>query len=184
MNRVQQIQKAKSYIDMLSHDIDPTTGEVVEESILQKRQIKDTFAFISSLLEELISNGGEVIYWEKPVAFQPDLINKELVSISDKPISVISLVARINKQVNKQTMQNLGYSKINNWLVQNGYLAIEKVAVVKQETKYSVTEKAQTIGIVSGNKVNDKTGEISNCILLSSQAQEYVIENLEKILAE
>ena len=104
MNRVQQIHKAKSYIDMLSHDIDPTTGEAIEDSILKNKQIKDTFAFISSVLDELISNGGEVIYWEKPVAFQPALINKELVSISDNPISVISLVARINKQVNKQTM--------------------------------------------------------------------------------
>lgn len=184
MNRVQQIQKAKSYLDLLSQAIDPTTGEAIEESILQKQQIKEVFSFISSVLEELIANNGEVVHLETPMVFQPELINKELVTISDKPISVIGFVSRINKQVNKKIMQNLGYSKINNWLLQNGYLVSEKVAVVRQETKYCATEKAQTIGILSSDKVNEKTGEVSTCVLLTSQAQEFLIQNLEAILTE
>ena len=184
MHRVQQIQKAKSYLDLLSQAIDPTTGEAIEENVLQKQQIKEVFSFISSVLEELIANNGEVVCLETPMAFQPESINKELVTISDKPILVIGLVSRINKQVNKRVMQHLGYSKINNWLLQNGYLVSEKVSVVKQETKYSATEKAHTIGILSSDKVNEKTGEISPCVLLSAQAQKFLIQNLETILTE
>ena len=184
MDKVQLIQKAKSYIDMLSREIDPTTGEIIEDSILRKQQIKDTFAFISSVLEELLSNSGEVIHLEKPMEFQPSVINKELVEISHTPISVISFASRINRQVDKRVMQNLGYSKINRWLLQNGYLATEKVNVVRQETKYRATEKAQTIGILTNDKINEKTGEVIPCILLSTKAQEYLVQNLELILSE
>ena len=77
MNRLQQIQKAKSYIDMLSQAIDPTSGDAIEDSILKNKQIKDTFAFISLLLEEIISNGGEVAHLEKPISIQPELINNK-----------------------------------------------------------------------------------------------------------
>ena len=108
----------------------------------------------------MIANNGEVVHLETSTAFQPESIDKKLVIISDKPISVIGFVSRINKQVNTRVMQHLGYSKINNWLLQKGYLVSEKVAVVRQETKYGATEKAQMIGILSSEKVNEKTGEL------------------------
>lgn len=168
---------------MLSQAIAPTTGECIEENILQNKQIKDTFKFISSVLEELIRNNGEVVYLGKLMVLKPEIVNKELVTNSNKPISVISFVARINKQVDKRKMHNLGYNKINNRLLLNGYLASEKVAVVKQETKYRVTEKAHDIGVVSDNGVDEKTSEISSHIFLSAQDQEFLLQNLEAILA-
>ena len=54
-------------------------GKVVEESILYKQQIKDTFIFISSVLEELIANNGEVVRLEKPIVLKRIMQNPETI---------------------------------------------------------------------------------------------------------
>lgn len=183
MNRIQNIQKAKSYMEMLTQMIDPTNLEPIEESVLSKKDIRDTFIFISKLLEELISNNGEVVQVVEPAEFEPNVINKDLIEISSEPISVMSFVSRINRQVNTKVMKRMGYAKINNWLVEKGYLTTEQVKVVKQERKLEITNKSNQIGIISENKVDLKTGELKPTILFTAEAQNFILENLEDIFS-
>ena len=122
MDKIQQLQKAKLYVGMLACSMDPTTQEFVEDSILQKREVQDVLQYISSVLEELIGNNGEVINVSKPISFQVSKLNKNAIHFSNEPIQLSSLISRINKQVDSQTMQKLGASKISNWLVEQGYL--------------------------------------------------------------
>ncbi len=86
MNKVQMILKAKTYMEFMAHSIDPTTQEDVEDSVLQKCEIKDMFLFIASLLDELIKNNGEVINVASPIEFSIDKINKNMIAVSEQPI--------------------------------------------------------------------------------------------------
>ena len=86
MNKVQMILKAKTYMELMAHLIDPTTQEEVEDSVLQKCEIKDMFLFIASLLDELIKNNGEVINVASPIEFSIVKINKKMIAVSEQPI--------------------------------------------------------------------------------------------------
>lgn len=69
MERLQKILKAKSYLECLTHSIDPITKQAIDDSTLQKQEIKDTLQYIVSLLDELIMNNGEVINVTTPIEF-------------------------------------------------------------------------------------------------------------------
>lgn len=184
MEKIQELQKAKLYLEMLACSMDPTTQEFVESEVLQKKEIKDILKYVSAVLEELIGNNGEVIKVIKPVNFQASKLNKQAIILSNAPIQLSNLMARINKQVDVNIMRKLGVSKVSKWLIQQGYLANEKVSVVKEVSQLTITDKAKNFGIVMDNKVDNNTGEIRPCVLLTRKAQKYIVDNLEKILDE
>lgn len=184
MEKIQRLQKAKLYLEMLACSMDPTTQEFVESGVLQKKEIKDVLKYISTVLEELIENNGEVVKVVQPIKFQVSKLNKQAIILSNEPIRLSSLMARINKQVDTKTMRKLGASKVSRWLIEQGYLANEKVSVVKEVSQLTITDSAESFGIVMNNKVDAKTGEIKPCVLLTRKAQEYIVDNLENILAE
>jgi hypothetical protein len=61
---------------MLACAMDPTTQEFIESEILQKKEIKDILKYVSTVLEELIGNNGEVIKVIKPIDFQVSKLTK------------------------------------------------------------------------------------------------------------
>lgn len=184
MEKIHKLQKAKLYLEMLSCSMDPTTQEFFEDEILQKKEIKDMLKFVSNVLEELIGNNGEIIKVVKPINFQVSKLNKHEIILSDEPISLSSLITRINKQVDTNTMRKLGASKVTKWLVNQGYLTNQKVSVVKEVSQLTITDNAESIGIILNDKVDRKTGEIKPSVLLTLSAQEYIVNNLENISLE
>lgn len=183
MNKIQQLQKAKSFLEMLVHFIDPTTREAITDSIITKKEIQDTFLYVSTILDEVIKNNGEVIQIIKPIEFQVEKINKREIYLTDESISVITLANRINRQIDINSMQKLKYSKINNWLIKNGYLTKEtkKKVIEVQKTELVISDEAKNMGVEY--KVDLETGEIKhNIILFPRHIQELIIDNLEEIV--
>ena len=184
MEKVQKLQKAKLYLDMLAASMDPLTQEFIDDEILQRKEIKNLLTYVSGVIEELIWNNGDVVNVSKPMDFQASKLDKFVITLSDEPIQLTTLLARINKQVDARIMRRLGPSRIAEWLVDNGYLIREKVPVVRQISQLFTTESSEDFGIVIGEKTNVKTGEIKSRILLTRKAQEYIVDNLESILGE
>lgn len=61
MEKIQVIQRAKSYMDMLSNGIDPISGELVKnDSTLQQERLRKCFSFVSEILDEVIKTNGIV----------------------------------------------------------------------------------------------------------------------------
>lgn len=46
MEKVQKLQKAKLYLEMLACSMDPTTQEFVESEVLKKREIEEVLTYI------------------------------------------------------------------------------------------------------------------------------------------
>lgn len=181
MERLQMILKAKNYLELMSHSIDPITQEAIEDSVLQKNEVKEMLLYISTLLDELIANEGEVINIASPIEFSIERINKNLIAISDQPIQITSFVKRINNQVDNSKMKTLKPSRLTGWLLENGYLNKDIIPVLKNETVYSTTSSSKDIGIVEQDKINAETGEIKKSIVLTKMAQEFIVDNLENI---
>lgn len=182
MDRIQKIEQAKEYLELLALSIDPTTDEVAHCPLLEKEEIRNVLQFAASLLSELMSNNGEVVQVAKPQEFRAERLDISAVVISDKPIQLSGFVTRINKQVDPSQMKRLGPSQISSWLVKSGYLKTERVSVVKEVKRLVATDTSAEIGISASETVDEKTGEITPKILLTRRAQEFIAENLSMIL--
>lgn len=182
MERLQMIHKAKTYLEKLADSIDPITQKTIEDPLLKRQEIKDTFIYIISLLDELIDNNGEVININDPIEFTVDRIDKCLITVSNQPIQVSGFVKRINKQVDKTKMATLKPSFLTEWLLNNGFINKEKRAVLKDEIYYSTTSSSKDVGIVEQDRTNTETGEIRKVLVLTKKAQEFIVDNLENII--
>lgn len=182
MTRLQMILKAKAFLEFMADSIDPTTQESVEDSLLEKQEVKEMLRYAVSLLNELIANNGEVINVTAPIEFQVERIDKKLIAVSDQPIQISGLVNRINKQVDKTKMGLFKQSLLTEWLLHNGYINKDKRPVLKNEIVYTATSSSNDIGILEQDKINSETGEIKKTVVLTKKAQEFIVDNLENIL--
>ncbi len=184
MNRTEKLQKAKSYLEMLSNSIDPTTGEAVNDATLKNGDIKDIFIFVAEILKEVIDNDVDVIRLDELSPLKIENLNKSAIAVSDKPVQLKGFIMRINKEIKNSRMKKLQGATITNWLVEKGYLTSEKVAVVRNITQFSTTDVSAQIGIISEEKVDIKTGELKKKVVLTNTAQQFIIDNLEDILSK
>ena len=183
MDKVQKITKAKMYLELMARSIDPITQEVIHDSILQRQEIKETFLYVVSLLNDLIENGGEALQVAEPAEFQVDKINKDKIIISDLPIQIAGFIKRINKQIKNNKMKTLKQSVLVEWLIKNDYLIKDKREVSRYETVYKVTPLSQSIGIIEEELVDEETGEVKTAgVKLTKTAQEFILDNLENIV--
>lgn len=184
MEKIQEIQKAKSYLEMLAHSINPITREEANDQILQNQEIKDMFIFVSTLLDELIKNNGEVVRITKPAEFNPAELKKWLIQFSEEPVQIKTLTDHINRQIDTDFMKKLGPSKITNWLTKKGYLKCNKVAVAKIENQFDVTEESQKVGIITKQVSDKQTGELKTIVYYTKDAQNFIVDNLSEICAD
>lgn len=117
----------------------------------------------------------------KKKTFNSETIDNNLVEFIEEPIELSTFVANINKLINKSEYKSITSIKIVNWLVSKGFINEEKVQILKEVTRYSVTMDGENIGIVSSEIIDKKTGEIFPSYLLSGKAQKYILEELVNI---
>lgn len=183
MYNAEKLQSAKEYLYLLSQSIDPTTGEHIDDPILQKDEIKDVLRFASEVLSSL-SHDKLKTCGPSPSAFDASAIDKSAICLTDRTVGITSLAIRINKQVDKSKMRSLRVATINEWLVSNGYLSKEKVPVVRNVTKLVPTDEGSKIGLIELEKISRSTGEITKKLILSVSGQQFIIDHLDEIAAQ
>ncbi|MCD7828337.1 MAG: hypothetical protein LUG85_07390 [Clostridiales bacterium] len=193
MNKLQVIQRAKLYMDMLSEGLDPVNGEAVEnDSVLQQERLKKCFAFVSGILDEIITTGGlvnipatesSVIYTKKKTAFSMDPQRRNNIQITDNPISLSAFVKNINVAVDTESMEKLSLTTVNKWLLKQGYLTESKVPAVINRNVKMTTHLSEQIGVIEQTIVDQKTGETKTQLLFSKQAQEFILNNMDAIIS-
>lgn len=193
MNKLQVIQRAKLYMDMLSEGLDPVNGEAVEnDSVLQQERLKKCFAFVSGILDEIITTGGlvnipatesSVIYIKKKTAFSMDPQRRNNIQITDNPISLSAFVKNINVAVDTESMEKLSLTTVNKWLLKQGYLTESKVPAVINRNVKMTTHLSEQIGVIEQTIIDQKTGETKTQLLFSKQAQEFILNNMDAIIS-
>lgn len=203
MNKRQVIQHAKNYMDLLSKGIDPISKkEVGPVSIVSEPRLQKCFAFVSSILEELLANDGYVaLPYDGPDAppnasapqyelvrrkdpFRLSQEQRRSVMIAKGPVTPNTFVNHINRVVDSEAMEKLSIKRINAWLLKNEYIAQTKQPTVITKTVMKPMQKAAKIGIEEMETTDPKTGEIKYRIMLTPTAQQFLLDNLDDILEE
>lgn len=203
MNRRRVIQHAKGYLDLLSKGIDPISQKEVDPaSIVAEPRLQKCFAFVSDLLEELLANDGHVALSYDGVDAPPnasapqyELVRKKdpfrlsqeqrgRVMIAKGPVTPITFVNHINRVIDSEAMEKLSIKSINTWLLKNEYISQTKQPAVITKTVMKPMLKAADIGIEEAETTDPKTGEIKSRIVLTQKAQQFLLDNLDRILEE
>lgn len=193
MNKRQIIQHAKDYMDLLSKGIDPINqkeiGPIAAEPRLQK-----CFSFVSGILEELLANGGYVALpadgseapqfelVRKKVAFRLSREQRRNIYIASAPITPTAFVNHVNRVVDSEVMEKLSIKWINAWLLKNAYITETKQPAVINRTVMRPLPKAAGIGISEEETIDPNTGEVKSRLMLTRQAQQFLLDNLDQIL--
>ncbi len=195
MNKLQVIQRAKSYMDMLSKGIDPISGELVKnDSTLQQERLQKCFSFVSEILDEIIRTNGIVsmpvtesspsyTIVKKKAIFSINQYQRSSIRITNDPIIPSAFIKNINSVVDAETMEKLSLTTINKWLLKQGYLTESKVPTVVNKNIKTLTPLSAQIGVIEQTIIDQKTGEAKTQLLFSRQAQEFILDNIDSILA-
>ena len=203
MNKRRVIQHAKGYLDLLSKGIDPISQKEIDPaSIVAEPRLQKCFAFVSDLLEELLANDGHVALSydgadapSNASAPQYELVRKKdpfrlsqeqrgRVMIAKGPVTPITFVNHINRVIDSEAMEKLSIKSINTWLLKNEYISQTKQPAVITKTVMKPMLKAVDIGIEEAETTDPKTGEIKSRIVLTQKAQQFLLDNLDRILEE
>ena len=171
-------EEAKKILNSLATGVHPITGENIEDdTILNDSQIIQLFNNISELL---IQNEQRINKINNSLFLTDE--QKQLISISETSCSVSELARRIDSVVKKNVVIKFQPVWISNWLVNEGYLTIVKDEHGKKRKVESST--ASSIGLSTEWRETQTQSRTRKyfAIVLSKQAQEFIINNLDEII--
>ena len=182
LKEIDIMKRAKMYLDKLSEGINPLDGtRVNSDDIVNNERISRCFNYISTVLEDVINNGGTVVknFYISRTPFSVSYQQLENFEYSDTPISLSEIVKRINNLIDSENMVELKATAISEYLVEIGIL---KVVELSDGKKYKApTEFGYKIGITVENRTS-LSGHSYDVNLYSKNAQQFIIDNLRGII--
>ena len=193
MQKIELVERAKTYMKMLGSGVHPLTGEdISSDSALSDERMKRCFEFITTVLDEYIEIAtaeAEAKAERQPIVIPQKLKfyitreQSEKIRLSKKPISTTTFMRNINAVIDSKTTEKLTSTRVNEWLRTRGLITAEKVPTVVHKTVHKPSELATRLGIVEEESVNKKSGEVKTQIKFGECAQLFIIENLEDIIS-
>ena len=151
-----------------------------EDSVLNNPNVIRCMFFVKDVLEEVKRNGGYIGKKAKKsdkLEFPIETL-KTFTYREDKAIS--RFVDQLNEGLDDNIYKKLSYKPITQWLKLNGFLQEEDNMEFKK-TITMPTQKGTQLGIRAERRSNGR-GMDYMMLIYGKQAQEYIVQNLEKIL--
>ena len=174
------MQRAKLYIDKLANGMNPLTDEPLrEEDIVNNVRISRCLFYVSGILEKVLQNPRiiEPNTRKKPFGITREQLEK--FEFSSEPLYISDIAGRLSA-LNDENTKRLSASRVTRWLVAHGFLE-NRVDSSGRSKKY-VTSAGRDIGIYQ----EERTGPRGpyRVTLYTLDAQHFIIDNLDAILAE
>lgn len=183
MFELEKTVDAKTWLDKLANGINPLNNEAIPDGdAVNDVHISRCLFYVSDILRQVIDNGGITSKSSKSKKKLPFSITAEQLAkfdYSDRPISITEIRNRINSMIDTTVMNQLQYKLLAKGLIHIGVLCEEedsKGVLVKRPTK-----RGNELGITLEFR-HGMHGEYS-VVVYNRAAQEFVIDNLEAILA-
>lgn len=176
-----EIIELKQNIDSLIDGIDPQSKILFgEDSVLKSEYNRGLLIKVSLVLEYLVKV-GMVPSVDKRVKFDFYLTQtqREMIEISEEPISISKFVFCINGVIDSSKMKRLPATAVTSWLVHQGYLT--SVANDAGMQFKVLTEKSSEIGLVCEEKTNSYGNKYS-VNLYPKDAQEFLLNHIDEII--
>lgn len=171
MDNIEKVEWAKNCIESLANGIQPFTGEVSENSILDDPQLIRCFFFVRDVLNEVIASGGK-----KKTKTEFVLTDTLLDRIPIRP-EKMCLTQFLNgiKEVNEGKAPKFG--AIREYLIEQELLESRQDASGKI-TRYA-TNKAKQYGIENEERIGSN-GKYT-VVVYDTTGQQYLVECIKKM---
>lgn len=187
MTELEKIAYAKSFIDKLANGINPLDDTPVPDNdIANNVRLSRCFFYVSSILQKEIDRERRKVSKEKklerlPFSITPEQLQK--FEYSSMPISVSAMGRKINwlvrEDIEEMKIEKFSYRKINYWLRDIGMIEWRKWDNGK--SKRFPTSEGEAIGLVL--QIWENYGRKSPVIYLTEEAQHFIIDNIEAVMA-
>ena len=175
-----KLEVAIKYVQRIADGYHPVSNVPMEEdAVLNNPNVIRCMFFIKEVLEEVYHNDG-MIAGKKAKAKKepfPFEILREFQYQEDKSIS--HLLAQVHAPIEGMDIKKISPQTVTTWLKSAGYLTVEYCVEVKKESTIP-TEKGKALGIYS--EVREYGNNTYLIVLYNQRAQEFIVENLEKIV--
>lgn len=184
MDELQILEHAKNYMDKLAQGINPLTGEPIpEDELINNVRISRCFFYVSDVLGKVLKNGGISSAPTRRRELPPFCISQEALQAfeySDEPLLVTHIANRVNALVDTSSMKKLSGSSILKWLDRIGM--VEVVLTETGRKSRRPTSQGNAIGITV--QMRDGYNGPYLAVTYSRQAQQFIIDNMEAIVAQ
>ena len=183
MTELEKIEYAKSFIDKLANGINPLDdSSVAETDIVNNVRLSRCFFYVSDILRQVIENGG--ITAPAPVrrskqAFCLTQEERAKIEISKKPLTVTEITNYLNSLINLETTKKITVNTVNNWLLEKEFLSV--VAQSNGQNRKLPTDYGREIGVFTEERQGQYGKYIT--VLFNHQAQQFIYDNIDNILA-
>ncbi|MCL2013836.1 MAG: hypothetical protein FWG69_02480 [Oscillospiraceae bacterium] len=183
MTELEKMQRAKEYMDMLADGIDPISGKALDnDSALNNVRLSRCFFYVSDILRQIIENGGisKKVYVKQadlPAFSMPQEL-RDKVEITKSPAMIRQFTERLNDLSDLTAMKKLSPTTFTSWLLNKGFLFEETFNGRKRKKP---TKSGLSLGIMSEEREGLHGGYTAT--LYSENAQKFLIDNLDEILA-
>ena len=190
MTELEKIAYAKKFIDKLANGINPLDDtQIPDGDIVNNVRISRCFFYISDILQKEINREWREVprssKQKKPERL-PFLITHEQLEkfeYSPMPISVSAMAKKINwlvrEDIEEKRMEKFSYRKINYWLRDIGM--IEWREWDEGKSKRFPTPEGEAVGLVL--QIWENYGRRTPVIYLSEEAQHFIIDNMDAVMA-
>ena len=178
MTELEKIAYARTFMEKLANGINPLDDTPIPEGdIANNVRLSRCFYFVSDVLKKVCDNGG-IGRVEKTIPFS--VTGEELLrfEFSRYPITASEISRRLCSVVNNPQMKSLSIPKLNQWLIEAGYLY--ESTDPQGKTRKMPTSRGHELGIVTEKKMG-RDGEYI-AILFGERAQHFIIDNIRAVL--
>ena len=185
---VKKLETAVLYLQRITEGRNPVNNMPAEEdSIINNPNVLRCMYFVKEIMEEVLRNDGYI--GKKPKAkkdkdadkleFPVDCLSK--YEYADYK-SISRLTDQLNSYIDTSKYKKITFRPIRQWLIDNGYL--EEV-LSDTPGRYDIIATAKGIAIdLKNEERTDRDGNKFRYVKYGKSAQEFIVANMDKILAE
>lgn len=179
---MKKLETAIVYLQRISDGNNPINNlPADEDSVLNNPNVIRCMFFVKEILEEVKRNNGYI--GKKATKSDrmdfPIEVLRSFVYREDKAIS--RFVQQINELIDENVYKKINYKQITQWLKMNEFL-LEEYSKELNKTITVPTEKGLQLGIRAEKRVGSSGMEYL-LVIYGRQAQEYIVQNIEKIFS-
>ena len=179
---MKKLETAIVYLQRISDGNNPINNlPADEDSVLNNPNVIRCMFFVKEILEEVKRNNGYIGKKAKKSDRMdfPIEVLRSFIYREDKAIS--KLVEQINELIDENVYKRINYKQITQWLKMNEFLH-EEYSKELNKTITVPTEKGLQLGIRAERRVGSSGMEYL-LVIYGRQAQEYIVQNIEKIFS-
>lgn len=178
MTELEKIAYAKSFIDKLANGINPLDDTPIPEGDLANNvRLSRCFFYVSNILGQVYENGG-IGKVEKTIPFS--ITPGQLANFETSPYSISGseIAKKLAALVKNPLMKSFSVPKLNQWLMQKGFLY--EITDPQGKPRKIPTEQGRAMGISAETQMG-RDGEYI-AVLFDTKAQRFIVNNIYEIL--